>query len=432
MLQLVQLDRFIDALFQTMAEETYIFTDIFTDDPADNHPNEEVEDEHITTLDLDFESIDKSFLFTVNNQVFKVDRVNFGTYIEDWKTQSMKLHVKRADDVRKAYNKVGPVGLFHLFLSHQYFGAVLYWTNKRLLEIGKKEISERQFNAYVGLELAMSLSELNAIEDYWSTKAFLGVKGFNDVMSRNQFTTIRSHVTFRPPGVDTPDIKHSYPLWHSRGTFKELLTNCMSIAFASGVVSLDESGIRTRAKCAEKTYIPSKPDKYEIRLYAINCWHSLYLQNFYDNGAGNSSSLSCAERYVHTFPKMRAVFLNQVKKYEDDDTMYGMDKEKQSWLWSLQLANITQKHRTEERKRLVVTDNYYTRPSFAKAAKVMSDGEIRVIGTCRTTYVGAPNIKNILTAIAKLKHSPRGSWMLVADHEQHEDHNKMKKEHEKR
>jgi hypothetical protein len=404
------------------------FCGLFQKETGGNSEDSCNEDNDIQ-IDCDF--MDDSFIFSMDDVVFKVETENMGEYIENWKSQSEKLYIRQMDNVKKVFNKFGPVGLSQLFLSNSFFKALLVWTNTKLAEGGKKAISESELNAYVGLELAMSISGENAIEDYWSTKAFLGVKGFNEVMSRNLFTTIQSALTFRPPGLDTPDVKHIDPLWHSRGILKELLTNCMSIASASGVLSLDEASIRTRARCRAKSYILSKPDKYAIRLYAMNCWNSLYLQNFFDNGAGNLCGLTCSERYVQLFPKLRTLLINHIEKFQQDSTIHGMERDKQSWLWSLQIAHVTQQHRSEERRHLVVTDNYYTRPGFAKAANSMSDGEIRMIGTCRTTFVGAPNRKNIEFALAKLKGCPRGSWMLVAEHEQHQDCKKLCKEHEK-
>jgi Transposase IS4 len=42
------------------------------------------------------------------------------------------------------------------------------------LRKGKKKVSKEIFNAYTGLELAMSIVHLNDMHDYWSTKMFLG------------------------------------------------------------------------------------------------------------------------------------------------------------------------------------------------------------------------------------------------------------------
>ena len=58
-------------------------------------------------------------------------------------------------------------------------------------------------------------------------------------------------------GVDSLDIKHQDPLWHSRTILTELLTECMDIDIAPGVMSLDEATISMKAKCKAKTYITS-------------------------------------------------------------------------------------------------------------------------------------------------------------------------------
>ena len=36
--------------------------------------------------EIDFESIDESFVFSVNDEVFKVEKDNMGDYIEYWKS----------------------------------------------------------------------------------------------------------------------------------------------------------------------------------------------------------------------------------------------------------------------------------------------------------------------------------------------------------
>ena len=71
-------------------------------------------------LQTDFDIMDESFIFSMDNAVFKVETENMGEYIENWKRQSKQLYIRRIDDVKKAYNKFGPVGLFRLFLSKSF------------------------------------------------------------------------------------------------------------------------------------------------------------------------------------------------------------------------------------------------------------------------------------------------------------------------
>ena len=329
-----------------------------------------------------------------------------------------------------SYKNKGPLGLFQLFMSPSFFQNIIKWTNAKLSIQGKSEMTTKEFHAYVGLELAMSMTSNNNIHEYWSSKPFLSVKGFQEVMPRKRFQSIRGCLQFRPNDIDTHSIKHKDPLWHSRSIINELLTNCMSTATASGVITLDEASVRTKAKCRAKTYIPSKPDKYAIRFYALNCWKTLYLQNFFDNGAGYKGDLNCSERYVQIFPKLRTLLNNSIDTASIDQTLYGMEKDKQSWLWSLQMTHISQRYESIHKKRLVVTDNYYTRPSLSRMVKLMSDGEIRTLGTVRLSFSGLPNRKNLEQGLSILKKAKRGSWLLVADHAFHPEHYKMKKKHE--
>jgi hypothetical protein len=46
------------------------------------------------------------------------------------------------------------------------------------------------------------------------------------------------------------------------------------------MLSLDEASIRTKARCLAATYMPNKPDKYAIHMYAHVCWKTTYLRIF--------------------------------------------------------------------------------------------------------------------------------------------------------
>ena len=63
-------------------------------------------------------------------------------------------------------------------MNQSLFDCIKKWTNEKLVNVGHDRISKEMFNAYVGLELAMSLVQLNKISDYWSKKKFLGSQDF--------------------------------------------------------------------------------------------------------------------------------------------------------------------------------------------------------------------------------------------------------------
>ena len=80
---------------------------------------------------------------------------------------------------------------------------------------GSKEINEKQMLAYIGLELAMSIVQLNTIKHYWATEPFLGCVDFQNVMSRDEFLSIRYHVKFVPQShTNNSELATVDPLWH--------------------------------------------------------------------------------------------------------------------------------------------------------------------------------------------------------------------------
>ncbi|EGZ06333.1 hypothetical protein PHYSODRAFT_531336 [Phytophthora sojae] len=56
------------------------------------------------------------------------------------------------------------------------------------------------------------------------------------------------------------------PVWHSRRVLTQVQQKFAAIAVPVGAVTLDELTVRTKARSGAKTYMPSKPDKYGVRL----------------------------------------------------------------------------------------------------------------------------------------------------------------------
>ncbi|GMF51630.1 unnamed protein product [Phytophthora fragariaefolia] len=76
-------------------------------------------------------------------------------------------------------------------------------------------MSESEFNAYCGIEIAMSLCPMQDIAEYWSERQFIGQAAFKETMARTRFQNIRSALQLHAPDDPTLD-KLRDPLWHSR------------------------------------------------------------------------------------------------------------------------------------------------------------------------------------------------------------------------
>ncbi|KAF4133414.1 Transposase IS4 [Phytophthora infestans] len=78
------------------------------------------------------------------------------------------LHLATEARIKQAFDKDGSYGLFALFVTGALRQSIRGWTSTRLEAGGKKPLTESELNAYLGLEIAMSICPLNDIADYWS------------------------------------------------------------------------------------------------------------------------------------------------------------------------------------------------------------------------------------------------------------------------
>ncbi|RLN05777.1 hypothetical protein BBJ28_00019071 [Nothophytophthora sp. Chile5] len=102
-------------------------------------------------------------------------------------TNDSGLHLVEEAQIRKAYRDGGEVGLFSLFITHKFKDTIRQWTNEQLVKQGRRATTPSEFDAYLGLELAMSICPLNDITEFWSERRFLGQPDFDPTEALFQF-----------------------------------------------------------------------------------------------------------------------------------------------------------------------------------------------------------------------------------------------------
>ncbi|EGZ23243.1 hypothetical protein PHYSODRAFT_487456, partial [Phytophthora sojae] len=153
-----------------------------------------------------------------------------------------------------------------------------------------------------------------------------------------------------------------------------------------GVSSLDENGVRTKARSAAKFFMPLKPDKFAIRFYAVVGWGSLYVHSLWDNGSGNKLPTTPAQRYTRLFPRMRTPVDNTLRRAD-----VRIKSDATGALWMAMIAHQTKLFPAPSQRRLLVCDNFYTRHDLANAVLALTNGEVRMLGTIRRDWVGRLN-----------------------------------------
>lgn len=326
-------------------------------------------------------------------------------YCQKW-CQTSGLHLLKPELIKRAYAHNKEMGLFKLFLNGSYLNCMRAWTSKELVGRGKrsKPLRMDEILAYLGLELATSVHCLNRLKDYWCTSDLMGISFFKKVMGRDAFLNIRA--ALRTYADYDPDVATVDPLWHSRPILQHFARNAATLAVPIGVSSLDENTIRCKGRTAARSYMKSKPVKWGIRFYAVVGWAHAYLHSFQDNGSGNKTGQSPVQRYTTLFRNLRGAVERKI-----DGKL--VSKSSSSALWCAQMAHQTQLHAAPDCGRLMVMDNFYTRPVLARQLHVLSDGDCKILGTVRFTNVDGINRPALKEAIEDLKHAPRGEWRLV-------------------
>jgi len=91
------------------------------------------------------------------------------------------------------------------------------------------------------------------------------------------------------------------------------------------------------------------------------------------------------------------------------------------------MGHVSNVRKSSGSKRLVVTDNFYTRHTLAVAVNKFTDGEVLMLGTVKLNLIDAVNKHNVVKALDMLKDASRGTWYLVAAYDRHPDFEKEKK-----
>lgn len=115
------------------------------------------------------------------------------------------------------------------------------------------------------------------------------------------------------------------------------------------------------------------------------------------------SSKSEVGRYLEVFPEMR-VTTNQCFDPSRNVPTRA--------LWATMIALQTKRVGSESSKRVVFCDNYYTFVDLGVRLLRMTDGEIRLCGTIRISYLEAENKRNVTEAISQLNNGNRHAYFV--------------------
>lgn len=184
-----------------------------------------------------------------------------------------------------------PLECFGLFINESMLFDIMVHTNERIRktrdnlkssnEYSYTDISITELKATIGLIYLAGLfkSGRQNLQDFWSNDG-TGVAIFPMTMSLRRFSFIINHLRF--DDVSTREERLAQDkLAPIRKLFDDFVTNCQLHYTPFENLTIDEELVAFRGRCKFRQYLPNKPAKYGIKIFALvdaRTYYSLNLE----------------------------------------------------------------------------------------------------------------------------------------------------------
>lgn len=200
--------------------------------------------------------------------------------------------IREKSGVKREYQEVKThQDCFDLFFNENIMITVCLFTNEKIrytnmLSSRKnqndptfEETTITELKALFGLLFLAGLSHAGRrnTNDLWN-KDGTGVEIFPMTMSRNRFVFLINNLRFDSL-LSRNDRSARDRLAPIREIFEYFVQNCQNIYNSTENLTLDEELIAFRGRCGFRQYIPSKPAKYGIKMYALVDSKTFYTLN---------------------------------------------------------------------------------------------------------------------------------------------------------
>ncbi len=204
---------------------------------------------------------------------------------ECWEWNKLKDLSNKISSISFSGREPGPIGnaegihdpleCLHLFLPKEFYDKLLIETNRyadqqRVNDTNPwKPVSMEELMAFIGINIAMGIISLPSLDDYWSVEPILSHSWFRVIMSRNRFREILRyiHIVDNTTAPDRNNPTHD-KLWKVRPLLDLLSENCRKMYALHREISIDESMIGTKCRLSFIQYMPKKPCKWGIKVWA--------------------------------------------------------------------------------------------------------------------------------------------------------------------
>lgn len=170
-----------------------------------------------------------------------------------------------------AKDKKSPNQCFSLFISDNMIADIVNYTNEKIRlqssnDPQKSETTLVEMKALFGLLFLSGLARSGRQNTIDLHRWYRNV--FRDTVCRNRFVFLLQNLRFDSTATRSERIKIDR-LAAIRSIFEHIVKNCQDVYIPYENLTLDEELVAFRGRCGFRQYIPSKPAKYGIKIYAL-------------------------------------------------------------------------------------------------------------------------------------------------------------------
>lgn len=189
-----------------------------------------------------------------------------------------------SDDQKSSVNSMSKTDLFELFFSNELKDVIITASKENDINLTFSKLEN-----FIGILLVSIINTRKDTKDYWSKNNLLSCKMVMDCMSRNDFLNIKRRLKYsRNEEKNITD-----KIWRVRAMVDIFRKNLQQFGFFSSNMSIDESMIKFFGRSSMKQFMPKKPIRFGLKLWAL-CTTSGFLLDFHiycGKGGSNEDKL---------------------------------------------------------------------------------------------------------------------------------------------
>ena len=197
---------------------------------------------------------------------------------QHWKISEVEEFSSNSGPTQDLGENATAKDFFNLFIDDNYIDEIVRNTIVYARSQGDNKFTTNraEISAYFGLNILLGIHELPQLHMYWDSDDFIGVEGFKKTIPKQRFFTLSKYLHIADPTSEDPaDLLCKV----------QPLVDRLEQKFAASYVPVkkimvDEGLVKFNGRLSFKQHMPTKPDKFSIKVWLLADADTYYVPRF--------------------------------------------------------------------------------------------------------------------------------------------------------